>query len=116
MHEENRVSMNFASVLPVLDPNYKRYYQDLKRSDFQTDDQFLEERVRRGLKEGYTFEQCFGHWLQDLADALECSDAGPVREQPTKYRYPTFPPNFQKVKEPERTEVQDPRDRQGTSV
>ena len=70
---------------------YKAYYADLNRDDFETDDEFLYARVKKGLEVGYTFDQCFAHWLQDLADALECSEAGPVNQDPTQYLHPQFP-------------------------
>ena len=50
--------------------SHQHYYIDLKRSDFATDDKYLEERVRRGLAAGYTFEECFEHWLADFKQAL----------------------------------------------
>ena len=46
------------------------YYKDLKRSDFTSDIKYLEERVKRGLQAGYTFQQCFEHWLEDFKQAL----------------------------------------------
>ena len=51
--------------------SHNHYYIDLKRSDFESDDKYLEERVRRGLEAGYTFQQCFEHWLADFAQALD---------------------------------------------
>ena len=55
--------------------SHQHYYIDLKRSDFATDEKYLEERVRRGLAAGYTFEECFEHWLADFKQALyEASD------------------------------------------
>ena len=51
--------------------SHNHYYIDLKRSDFETDDKYLEERVRRGLAAGYTFQQCFEHWLEDFKQALD---------------------------------------------
>ena len=50
--------------------SHQHYYIDLKRSDFDSDEKYLEERVRRGLAAGYTFEQCFEHWLDDFKQAL----------------------------------------------
>ena len=46
------------------------YYQDLKRDDFASDDEYLAERVQRGLAAGFTFQQCRHHHLIDLALAL----------------------------------------------
>jgi len=50
--------------------SHQHYYIDLKRSDFTSDEKYLEERVRRGLEAGYTFQQCFEHWLDDFKQAL----------------------------------------------
>jgi len=47
------------------------YYKDLKPSDFDSDDEYLEERVKRGLQAGYTFQQCFKHWLEYFEQALQ---------------------------------------------
>ena len=98
---------------------YKGYYADLNRDDFETDEEFLYARVKKGLEVGYTFDQCFAHWLQDLADALECSEAGPVNQDPTQYLHPQFPlppsdpeTEEEKQQEPEEQETMD----QGTSV
>ena len=49
------------------------YYQDLKRDDFASDDEYLAERVKRGLAAGFTFQQCRHHHLIDLALALGLS-------------------------------------------
>ena len=46
------------------------YYKDLKRQDFASDDEYLAERVKRGLAAGFTFQQCRHHHLIDLALAL----------------------------------------------
>jgi len=50
--------------------SHDHYYKDLKRSDFDSDEKYLEERVKRGLQAGYTFQQCFEHWLEDFKQAL----------------------------------------------
>ena len=50
--------------------SHNHYYIDLKRSDFETDKKYLEERVKRGMEAGYTFEQCFEHWMDDFKQAL----------------------------------------------
>ena len=67
---------------------YKAYCADLNRDDFETDDDFLYAPVKKGLEAGYSFDQCFAHWLHDLADALECSEAGPVSKDPAQYLHP----------------------------
>ena len=38
--------------------SHNHYYIDLNRDDFETDEKYLEERVKRGLQAGYTFQQC----------------------------------------------------------
>ena len=50
--------------------SHDHYYKDLKRSDFDSNEKYLEERVKRGLQAGYTFHQCFEHWLEDFKQAL----------------------------------------------
>lgn len=50
--------------------SHQDYYKDLKREAFKSDDDFLEERVKRGLAAGYTFQQCFDRWLKDFEQAL----------------------------------------------
>jgi len=51
------------------------YYQDLKRDDFASDDEYLAERVQRGLAAEFTFQQCRHHYLIDLALALGLTPA-----------------------------------------
>ena len=51
------------------------YYQDLKRDDFTSDDEYLAERVQRGLAAGFTFQQCRHRHLIDLALALGLTQA-----------------------------------------
>ena len=51
------------------------YYQDLNRDDFASDDEYLAERVKRGLAAGFTFQQCRHHNLIDLALALGLTQA-----------------------------------------
>ena len=71
---------SFFSVFPMS--SHQHYYIDLKRSDFDSDDKYLEERVRRGLAAGYTFEQCFEHWLADFKQALyNASDDASEQQQ-----------------------------------
>ena len=49
------------------------YYKDLKREDFASDDDYLFERVKRGLAAGFTFRQRRHHHLIDLSLALGLS-------------------------------------------
>jgi len=51
--------------------SHNHYYKDLKRADFESDEKYLEERVKRGMQAGYTFQQCFEHWLDDFKQALD---------------------------------------------
>jgi len=39
------------------------YYKDLKREDFASDEDYLVERVKRGLAAGFTFRQCRHHLI-----------------------------------------------------
>jgi len=59
--------------------SHNHYYIDLKRADFETDEKYLEGRVKRGLQAGYTFQQCFEHWLEDFKQALDNASS---QEQP----------------------------------
>ena len=47
------------------------YYKDLKPSDFTSDVEYLEERVKWGLQAGYTFQDCFNHWIDDFGQTLQ---------------------------------------------
>ena len=49
------------------------YYQDLKRDDFASEDDYLFARALRGLAAGFTFKQCRAHHLIDLGLALGLS-------------------------------------------
>ena len=49
----------------------KYYYKDLKREDFSSDEAYLTERVKRGFAVGFTFSECYSHWLEDFAEALD---------------------------------------------
>ena len=91
------------------DKSYRAYYAGVNREDFTSDDQFMLARVKKGLDAGYSFDQCFAHYLQDLADALECSAAGPVTQDPQRYLHPQNPV---KTAEARTTETQT----QGTAV
>jgi len=51
------------------------FYKDLKREDFAPDNEYLAERVKRGLAAGFTFQQCRHHHLIDLGLALGLSHA-----------------------------------------
>ena len=51
--------------------SHNHYYIDLNRDDFASEEKYLEERVKRGLAAGYTFQQCFEHWLEDFKQILD---------------------------------------------
>ena len=51
------------------------YYKDLKRQDFASDDDYLLERLNRGLTAGFTFTPCRCHHLIDLSLALGLNKA-----------------------------------------
>jgi len=51
------------------------YYKDLKREDFASVDDYLLERVKRGLAAGFTFQQCRHHHFIDFSLALGLSQA-----------------------------------------
>jgi len=46
------------------------YCEDLKREDFEFNDDYLIERFKRGSAAGFTFQQCCFHYLIVLALAL----------------------------------------------
>ena len=66
------------------------YYQDLKRDNFATVDEYLAERVKLGLAAGFTFQQCYHHHLIDFALALGLSQAEilPIVGPDTGYIFP----------------------------
>ena len=51
------------------------YYQDLKRDEFASDDDYLVERGKQGVAAGFTFPQCYHHHLIGLALALGLTQA-----------------------------------------
>jgi len=51
------------------------YYQDLKRDDFASDDDYWLERLKRAIAAGFTFQQWKAHQLIDLGFALGLSQA-----------------------------------------
>ena len=48
----------------------KDYYKDLRQSDFPSWEDYMLERIKRGLAAGYTFEECYSHWLYDFSETL----------------------------------------------
>lgn len=52
---------------------HRFYHIDLKRDDFACDEDYLLERVKRGMAAGYTFKQCHSHWPLNFAMALGLS-------------------------------------------
>jgi len=51
------------------------YYQDLKRDDFDSDDEYLFAHALRGMAAGFAFQQCRQHYLIDLALVLGLTQA-----------------------------------------
>ena len=51
------------------------YYEDLKRDDFASVNDYLAKRVKRGLVVDFTFQQCYHHHLIDFNLALGLSQA-----------------------------------------
>lgn len=45
------------------------YCKDLKGNDFRTDDDPFKEKVKRGVKAGYTFKECYNHCLVEKEKA-----------------------------------------------
>ena len=41
-------------------------YKDLRRKDLKTDDEYLFARVKCGPKAGYTFDECYNHWVSKV--------------------------------------------------
>ena len=66
------------------------YYQDLNRDDFASDEDYLAERIKRGLAVGFTFQQCRHHHLIDFALALGLSppDILAIVGPDTEYVFP----------------------------
>ena len=52
---------------------HSSYHCDLNREDFFSDQDYLLERVKGGMAAGYTFQQCYEHWLTDFAMGLRLS-------------------------------------------
>ena len=51
------------------------YFKNLKREDFEFDDDYVIERFKRGLAAGFTYQQCCYHQLIDFSLALGLSKA-----------------------------------------
>ena len=58
-----------------MDFEKKDYCKNLKRDDFETDEEYLKARVTRGRKAGYTFRECYEHWLDEFKNALGILEA-----------------------------------------
>ena len=63
-----RFIIHFSSFRPM------DYYKNLKREDFEFDDDYLIERVQRGLAAGFIYQQRY-HNLIDLSLALGLNKA-----------------------------------------
>ena len=58
------------------------YSSGLKKKDFASEDEYFLERFKKGMEVGYSFDQCQGHVMQDLANALDISHLGPFFTEP----------------------------------
>ena len=58
-----------------MDFQKKDYCKNLKRDDYETDEEYLKARVTRGRKAGYTFRECYEHWLDEFKNALGILEA-----------------------------------------
>lgn len=70
---ENNEHSEFRGVFVQGDPKSLEplpYYKDLNRDDFEYDEAYMLERVKRGMSAGYTFLQCQEHWFCDFEKAL----------------------------------------------
>ena len=48
----------------------KDYYKTLHQSDFPSWEDYMLERIQRGLAAGYTFDECYTHWLEYFSETL----------------------------------------------
>lgn len=48
----------------------KDYYKNLRQNDFPSWEDYMLTRVKRGLEAGYTFQECYEHWLEDFSNTL----------------------------------------------
>lgn len=58
-----------------------KYCEDLSMEDFGGDvDAYIEARAERGMEAGYTFEQCYEHWLLDFGNNILCNSSDKQKE------------------------------------
>jgi len=91
-------AMNFISCglfFQFFMSSHNHYYIDLNPNDFESNEKYLEERVKRGMQAGYSFQQCFDHWLEDFKQALDnASDQQQHKQAPDNAAdQPPPPPN-----------------------
>ena len=85
---------------------HRWYYLDLNRQDFSSDEDYLLERVKRGMAAGYSLQQCFDQWLMDLAIALGCPETAQAGLEEEYHEYhKTLCSNGQKRKRETEEEV-----------
>ena len=48
----------------------KDYYKNLRQNDFPSWEDYMLTRVKQGLEAGYTFQECYEHWLEDFSNTL----------------------------------------------
>ena len=58
-----------------MDFQKKDYCKNLKRDDYESDEEYLKARVTRGRKAGDTFRECYEHWLDEFKNALGILEA-----------------------------------------
>lgn len=82
---EERLGEYFIKKIPLANPKlnpssfhfqvYCHYYNDLNKDDFPFNEDYLGERVKRGMEVENTFKQCYRRWLKDFKIALYISDS-----------------------------------------
>ena len=48
----------------------KDYYKNLRQTDFPSWEDYMTTRIKQGLEAGYTFQECYEHWLEDFSNTL----------------------------------------------
>ena len=85
MHQRKRGKTGFETGLRIdykkarerwnntdnMDFEKTDYCKNLKRDDFESDEEYLKARVTRGREAGYSFRECYEHWLDEFRDALD---------------------------------------------
>ena len=45
----------------------KDYCKNLRQNDFSSWEDYMLARVKQGLEAGYTFQECYEHWLENFS-------------------------------------------------